>query len=185
MIVAIEGLPCSYKTSVTTELGLRYKEDVITIPEFVIDISFQITPELCVVNDIAKSNLANYFNEENKLIILDRSYLSTIAYEGIASKERYRTIKGHYDKLLDQQVLIRSDKIFFLDIDPEISVSRAKEAGRFNMQYEWFKNPQYARDIYEKVLNDEVQSNVEHLDFNALSHAEAVATMVKKVGNLL
>ncbi|MCA9308124.1 MAG: hypothetical protein R3B92_04425 [Patescibacteria group bacterium] len=82
MIVFVEGLPCVGKT--TWLNSISNTPSISVVPEFLL--SYEPTKytsfdSYCYHNDIAKCKLAKELSVENKVVFVDRSYISTISFD--------------------------------------------------------------------------------------------------------
>jgi dTMP kinase len=85
--------------------------------------------------------------DRNAVVILDRYFYSTIAYQGSRSGVDWMRL----DRILRQRAPV-PDLVFVLDIDPAVSLLRIKEGrGEIPNQFEQLDGLQAARDIFQKL----------------------------------
>lgn len=183
MIVAFEGLPCAYKTATVDRLQVDLP-DAQKIGEFILNKNIAVSPETCIVNDIAKSGLSRLFEKDFDVVLMDRSFLSTIVYEATASEERGEAIIDRYRQLIDLRVLANPDHIIYFDISPLTCIKRAVEIGRFNPNYVWFEKPQDARANYLHYLGGVANSSVHYISTENIDIDEAVAQSYEIIGEI-
>ena len=153
MTICFEGLSCSGKTYLIKRI-LSNSSDLIYIPEFVLKTPKELTTAFCRENDLAKSNLSQAHKKE--IVIMDRSYLSTLAYNYILYKQdlenEYQITQNWVNKKLQTGKLIKPDLIVYMQITGKEALKRAEYQGKLNTKYAWYKNPKYAIQFYKNLF---------------------------------
>lgn len=152
MIIAFEGLSCAGKTAVSTELSIKYPK-LILLPEFFVSIKDKVSTDLCIANDIAKYTYARILSNRGNHVLMDRSYLSTLAYTYAEGKDKYRHAQSWYEDALNAKSVGEPDLYIYLRIQPEKSLERAASVNRLNLKYAWYNNTKAAYDKFEESFD--------------------------------
>ncbi len=80
--------------------------------------------------------------EEKKIVILDRYYFSTIAYQGAKGIDKERI------KRANQEFVIEPDLVFFLDVDPRKGLDRIKNRKKKDRLFERAEYLVKVREIF-------------------------------------
>lgn len=175
MLIAIEGIDGSGKTSLARYLEKKLKEigfDTILLKEPTkseygkkIMKSDNLSPE----EELELFILDRKYDVENnilpalrdgKLVIMDRYYYSTMAYQGALGLSVEEIRKKN------EEIAPKPDLVIFLDIDPEKAVRRVSRRGKPDR----FENPDYlkrVREIFLSINDKMVVLNAEE-DFQVL-----------------
>jgi thymidylate kinase len=115
MIIVIEGIPGAGKTTVTSKL--EQELGAVIIPEIIeakIDytkLSVIEEEEFFLKNDIKKSKLAERAHGKNEIIVIDRHYVSTLAYNYAATVTGLKRTYPLAPKMVKD--VLKQDKIIF------------------------------------------------------------------------
>lgn len=158
MIIYFEGLSCSGKTSLINYLTKEFN-NCISVPELPQDYYGQkkISTDFCRDNDQRKCVDALEADNEERLVLVDRSYVSTIVYEfiqfGSDCKNQYKdTLRWYFKNILNKK-LIKPHVYVYLSIDKETALERSKALNRFTTKFAWYINPQLGIDFYRAFFN--------------------------------
>jgi dTMP kinase len=88
--------------------------------------------------------------DEGKIVILDRYYYSTIAYQG----ERGFSVNDLHTTMRER--FITPDAVFLLDVDPAISLPRVRERGDVPNTFEEFGPLTRARALFASIKDDAI-----------------------------
>jgi dTMP kinase len=80
--------------------------------------------------------------DKNEIVVLDRYYYSTIAYQGV----RGFSVPS-LQKLMQRRFIV-PDAVFLLDMDPWLSVHRIQKRGDSPNEFERVSNLEQAREIF-------------------------------------
>lgn len=140
IIIALEGLPNSGKTSCMKYLSTKYK-DILYIPEIYLEQehnNHKAMREKYALAELIKYK--QYYKYKDKILICDRSFISTLAF----SYTRYKTYKDKSDynyniKFLSEnknKILFPSHVIIF-NIKAKESVLRNKKKNNTDYLEDW------------------------------------------------
>jgi len=184
IIIAFEGLPNSGKTSCIKQLT-KINKEILYVPELYI--KQEVNHPNLMREKYTKAELnkyKKYQDKENKIIVMDRSFLSTLAFS-YAKKQRYgksndykyniRFLKDNINNMLFPNIII------IFDIKPSNSLIRNK---RENQLKNWedinflksFKN-YYISKEFKKISKN---INIFLIDTNNLSDNKIMGE-VKKI----
>lgn len=159
MIIVFEGLSCSGKTTLIKSLK-KDQKSVCFIDELPLNRSDNnpIDTNFCQINDEKKSELAMELDSEDKIVLVDRSYVSTLAYEFIKYKiydktEMYLDTLNWYFSGIVTGKLIKPDKYVYIDVDEKTALRRASENGRLQLNFAWYTAPKHAIEFYDAFYN--------------------------------
>lgn len=163
MIIYFEGLSCAGKTTLIDYISANTDEKIHTIKELPVDYS-QITDidNFCRENDEIKCNEANS-KTKNKIVLVDRGYVSTLAYNYIqykldVSREYIKSLAWYFNGIVNKK-LIKPDLYVFINLDQNKVESRAKKLNKFNKNIAWYASPKIGDDYYHnffKTIEPEV-----------------------------
>ncbi len=86
--------------------------------------------------------------KEKKIVILDRYYFSTIAYQGAKGIDRERIIK------MNERFVAKPDLVFFLDVDPQEGLDRIKNRRKKDKLFERAEYLVKVREIFKSFQGD-------------------------------
>lgn len=120
-----------------------------------------------------KEQIKNY-----DLIILDRSVLSTACYQGCLLKDRMPPVKilKFYQKLINY---FKFDLLIYFDLDPSVSLSRARDVNKFEL-----KGKDYLKKVYAEY-QDIIENEFYHLITKDFEHIPLEGRDVNTIFNLL
>lgn len=98
--------------------------------------------------DNVKKNLKPAL-EEKKVIILDRYYFSTIAYQGAKGIDRERIWRTN------EEFAVKPDLVFILDVDPREGLDRIKNRKRKDALFERAEYLAKVREIFRSFRGEE------------------------------
>lgn len=158
MIIYFDGLACSGKTTLINNINQCSKSCFI-VPEFtkeIVDYS-GINTEYCRYNDEEKIQKAFQQVSHYRQILVDRCYISTLAYEYIKyrtqkANEFLETVRWYKEGSLNDK-LKKPNLFVYIQIDAETSMKRAVERGTGVDTFAWFTSPQYATAYFQAFYN--------------------------------
>ena len=170
-IIAIEGMPGAGKTTFVNNLKAKkvktIKELHVRIPKG-IKSDFKIQ-KLYVLSEKNKYSKSNRFFRKNERIILDRSFISTLAYSYADCKTR--NSMTDYEKILNLLKSIRHEillptKIIILDCSVEESIKRRDGFQNVVESRNWFDKKFLLnfRDFYHNELSKIVKVKLVFID---------------------
>ncbi len=158
MICVIEGLPGAGKTELAKHLSNYF--DGVYITEIIKEKPRQATNVFYRENDALKYKQA--FENNRKLVFMDRNYLSTLAYnysfDYLYGTNYYRQVQRCLSRLKKLNLISEPDLYIFLDISISVSLQRQKNADR---KQEW-KNKDFLltlKKFYKEKLQRLVTTN--------------------------
>ncbi|UCE21596.1 MAG: dTMP kinase [Candidatus Aminicenantes bacterium] len=86
--------------------------------------------------------------KEKKVIILDRYYFSTIAYQGARGIDRERI------KRMNERFAVKPDLVFFLDVDPQEGLDRIKNRRKKDKLFERAEYLVKVREIFKSFQGE-------------------------------
>jgi len=107
--------------------------------------------------------------EKKRVVILDRYYYSTIAYQGAKGIEEKRIRK------MNEEFAVQPDLVFILDIDPQKGLERIESRKK---KYRLFEREEYlvkVREIFKSLKG----KNFIHI--NALKSKEEISKEIKEI----
>lgn len=162
MIVYFEGVSCSGKTSLL-EAVRKIRQDVVVISELPAD--FQNQKDLdnfCRHNDERKCQAVKLAGKD-KIVLVDRGYASTLAYNFIqykliTSDEYLTTLRWYLEGILTKK-LVKPDLYIFLSIDKNTALKRARLLNKLDTGIAWYSDPELGNSFYRfffSILEPEV-----------------------------
>ncbi|MFQ6082940.1 MAG: dTMP kinase [Candidatus Aminicenantia bacterium] len=88
--------------------------------------------------------------DKNKVVILDRYYFSTIAYQGA------RGIDIELIKRLNEKMVIEPDLVFILDIKPEVGLNRIENRKKKEKLFEKEDFLCKVREIFNSLVDEKI-----------------------------
>lgn len=151
MRIYIEGLACAGKTTFIEYLQDKMPDTVCWIPELPADLK-EINNEICRKNDIAKLQTALELEKDKEIVIVDRSYVSTLAYNFILyqlkqENEYVKTFSWYKENSFSGR-LHQPDLFVYIVIDEKASIDRARTSGKFSEEFAWFLGPEYGSEYF-------------------------------------
>ncbi len=153
MIIYFEGLSCSGKSSLIKLFSEQNKNSII-ISELPHDFNDheKITTNFCRLNDQRKCAQAKQSSTKDNFVLVDRSYVSTLAYEfiqwGSRTNSQYiKTLRWYY-KGIATKGLNYPDLYVYIEIDKKTALKRSKISNRFTLKFAWYINPQLGIEFY-------------------------------------
>jgi thymidylate kinase len=150
MVIYFEGLSGVGKTTLIN----NYKSDNdLIIPEFIDKPKDIYSDKLCMLNDESKSKIA--YNNNSKLVLVDRSYISTLVYS---------LTREVLDKNYSSHPLIlwlinnlniklhKPDLFIMVDAPNEVCIERATKEGRVDSRNFWYSDLDLSRSIYNQLF---------------------------------
>lgn len=149
MIVYVEWQSCAWKTTLIDKLTNKYS-NIHTVRELPIWIEFGgDINELCKSNDIDKIKQAKFLDSENTLVLVDRSYLSSMCYNYLKYLDRWMP---EFNKEVERFYVNKSkwllptpDLYIYMTIGIECSKERVIKTWRKDR----FRNILALREFYE------------------------------------
>ena len=167
MLIAIEGIDGSGKTTIAKylrnvlkEMGYKvvlFKEPTDSvygkkIKQFLnnrLDAEEEL--ELFILDrkyDVEKNILPAL--EKNYIVIMDRYYYSTIAYQGA------RGIDVDKIKAMNEKIAPKPDLVLILDVNPEVGIKRIRNRGDKPNKFEGLEYLKAVRNIFLKLKNKNI-----------------------------
>jgi len=88
--------------------------------------------------------------QRGEVVILDRYYYSTIAYQGV------RGLPVEKLHQMMKKKFLRPDVVFLLDISPDVSIPRIRKRGDIPNEFERIHNLEDARDIFNSIRDTRI-----------------------------
>jgi dTMP kinase len=107
--------------------------------------------------------------ERNEVILLDRYYFSTIAYQGA------KGIDPESIRKRNEAFVVKPDLVFILDIDASQGLERIESRGQKDILFEREEYLAKVRRLFQSFKGD----NIYHIDANR--SVEYIATQIEKV----
>jgi dTMP kinase len=82
--------------------------------------------------------------KEGKVVIMDRYYLSNIAYQSV------RGIDAEKIRKMNEKIAPKPDLVILLDVDPEVGLERVKKRGKLTP----FEEPEYLKKVREAFVRN-------------------------------
>ena len=105
---------------------------------------------------LAQHKVKEALSKEGKVYV-DRSYVSTLAYNYIQYKskgsDKYIHSLAWYMEGITDGKLVTPDAYIYIDIGAKESLSRAKKLGKFDKSIAWYEDPVTAKKFYEAFFN--------------------------------
>lgn len=182
MLIVVEGIDGSGKSSVVSYLKDKLEKegyDVVTFKE----------PTKEIPDDLSSDEELEFFlrdREENvklnvlpalekgRVVILDRFYLSTVAYQSATRR------KVNVEEI-KKRAGVRPDLTIFLDVDPKVAMERIKRRGKTS-RFENLAFLEEVRRIYLENLDDSAVVLDANAPFDVVckNAEEVVKTALKK-----
>lgn len=156
MIVFFEGVACAGKTSLIKRIRETSKKELFCIEELPNGYEISVDKnKFCMDNDENKCQSA-LKNTKNKIVLVDRGYLSTIVYNYIEykfdiSEEYFNTISWYFESIANRK-LVKPDLYVYINLDKKTAIHRAKKLGRFAKGIAWFYGPKTANIYYKNFF---------------------------------
>lgn len=106
---------------------------------------------------------------KKKIVILDRYYYSTIAYQGA------KGIDKNHIRRMNEEFVIRPDMVFILDIDPNEGLKRIEDRKKKDKLFEREDYLKKVRDIFRSFKGE----NIIHID--ALKPKEEISREIEEI----
>jgi len=159
LFIVFEGIDGSGKSSCADTVSdlLGKERDVIRTAEptkegigAFIRSSADLTPEaealLFVADRAQHTHAMRQWVNDGKIVICDRYYASTLAYQ--SSSMNGRSVDIEWLKVMNDKVIMEPDITFLFDIDPEIGLERVESRGSKSK----FEALEYLREVRSKYL---------------------------------
>ncbi len=184
MIIAFEGLSCAGKSAVSSELHLRHPEFNL-VTEFLIKETPPITTEMCMANDIAKYNYAQILSDSGKIVLVDRSYLSTLVYTYAEGNKKYERTLNWYQNAFEKGLIRDADMYFYLRMQANKSIDRATSVNRLNKKYAWYNNVMVAYQKYENIFDErDLKKSCHKIDVDNLEFTKLISQVEDIINQL-
>lgn len=187
-IIAIEGMPGAGKTTFIENYARSKK--IKFIPQL------QIKKEILLKDNIEtskqfifaekdKTTLIDKFSKKYSEIILDRTFITTLAYCYARSKiysnsKEYKLLLNFYNEV--KHIITFPTHIIYLDVSIEESLKRRKIYSKYSIYKNWF-NPlflKYFKEFYQKELKKILPVPFSYINTNNLNKKE-VAKKIQKI----
>lgn len=187
-MVAIEGMAGAGKTTFIN--NYIKKANIEFLPELEIDDKETLlqdnleTSKYFLIAEKQKSLLIEQLSIKNKNIVVDRTFLTTLAYCYARSKRlgnnEYEQLQAFYEK--NKHNITFPTKLILLDVDVNESLKRRKVYAHNPEYTNWFDRDflSYMRDFYENEMKKFIKIDVFYLNTTNLSAAE-IANKLKDV----
>ena len=117
--------------------------------------SKDLTPEaealLFVADRAQHTHMIKGWMNEGKIVICDRYYASTLAYQ--SSSMNGRSVDAEWLKAMNYHVIIEPDITFLFDIDPEVGLERVESRGS-KSKFEALEYLKEVRSNYLKIAKE-------------------------------
>lgn len=192
-IIALEGMPGAGKTTFIKNY-LDHREKVF-LPQLQIE-NKQIlhknnleTSRQFLITEKNKTNLINKIGENHSEIIMDRTFITTLAY--CYARSKMNDTPKEYEKLLDFYMKTKNKITFpthvvYIDVSIEKSLKRRQAHSKDEKYQNWF-NPtflNYFKDFYKMELKKFLPVTLSYIDTSNLTLREATKRINKIIHNL-
>lgn len=106
---------------------------------------------------------------KKKIVLLDRYYFSTIAYQGA------KGIDIELIKRLNKKIAIEPDLVFIFDVEPKIGLARIENRKKKEKLFEKEDYLKKVREIFKSIDNEKI------IKIDASKSIAEIATKVKKI----
>jgi thymidylate kinase len=192
-IIALEGMPGAGKTTFIKNY-LNHKEKVF-LPQLQIENKRILhknnleTSKQFLIAEKNKANLINKLGKNHSEIIMDRTFITTLAY--CYARSKMNNTPKEYKKLLNFYMKIKHKITFpthvvYMDVSIEKSLKRRQSYSKNEKYQNWF-NPtflNYFKDFYKMELKKFLPVTLSYIDTSNLTLKEATKKINKIVHNL-
>lgn len=188
-LVALEGMPGAGKTTFINNF-VKDHPNIKLVPELEVkdlkllhEDNLQ-TSQLFLLAEKQKSNFIEELSRKNNFILIDRSFLSTLAYCYARSKKLknrdYQKLVEFYKK--NRKDIIFPTEIIFLDVEIKKSIERRKKFASHPEYLNWFDEDflSYFHDFYTLEITNFIDIEVNYLDTTSFSIDE-VSNEIKRI----
>ena len=191
-LVAIEGIDGAGKTTIARLLEKFCDENRLShvvskeptkgrygqkIRDSAISGRLTVEEEMELLSKDRKEHVENLIQpalNEEKIVILDRYYFSTAAYQGAHGANADSILKAN-EKFAPQP-----DLLILLDVSPEIGIGRIKRRGDKPNKFETMESLEKARRIFRKIdrpykFQMDAESGIEWVSFHVTKAFQAAA----------
>ena len=144
-IIAIEGMPGAGKTTVIKNIiSNNLLRNCVALPEvYIRGLDDTSESKMYLNSEVNKSEQINYLKSQYNNILLDRTFLSTIAYRYARSKlnkhmDEYFKLLKYFTGIDNKNNFIRPTHLFYLDVDISESIKRRKRFSKVEEFNNWF-----------------------------------------------
>lgn len=153
LIVYVEGIPASGKTTTINCLSNKFPNRVYGVPEYVNKEEVGTDQSYFMKNDEMKWQMAK--DSDRELTFVDRGHLSTVIYSLAESKIRQsqdmsRVLDWYFERVLSQGKL--PDYYVFLETDPKLSLERRKYLLTPDNVWDYQEALEFANAYYPELI---------------------------------
>lgn len=188
-IVAIEGMPGAGKTTFID--NYIKKNNIKFLPQLGIKDSTVLaknnlnTSKLFLINEKKKTDLIMKYSSDNQKVVIDRTFLTTLAYCYARSK-LYKN--KDYEKLLSFYKKTKANitfptKLIFLDVKIKESIKRRKRYSNNSIYSNWFSEEflKYMHEFYNKELSKFILLDIFRIDTTNMTIKKAEDVLREKI----
>ena len=188
-IVALEGMPGAGKTTFINSY-VKNNGNIKFLPQLeiknrkILERDNLETTKMFLSAEKEKSDLINQIAKENKEIVIDRTFLTTLAYCYARSK---KLKNDEYSKLIEFYNKIKEDitfptKLIFLDVENKRSLERRRRFANNPDYSNWFDEEflNHMREFYKKEISKFINIKVDYVDTTSMS-IEEVSNTLKEI----
>lgn len=160
MIIYVEGIPASGKTTTINSLSKRFPKQVFKVPQYINDkeganAEMKIEQSYFMRNDENKWQMAK--DSGKKFVFVDRGHLSTIIYNLAKftikkNIEMLKVLNWYFEDILSRGKL--PDYYVFLKTDPKLSLERRKNLLTTENAWDHQKLLEFANNYYPKLMRN-------------------------------
>lgn len=188
MIIYFEGNSCAGKTYLIDKIRENPQQKIHCINELPIDYRTIKDPDNFCRNNDERKCFEALKNSNKSIVLVDRGYLSTLAYNYIQykmglSKEYLKSINW-YCKNITTKKLIKPDLYVYLYLDKKTAISRAKNLNRFSKSIAWYSEPEIGNQ-YCKTFFNLLEPEVPLLWLNSKDNVEKMVAAFWKIVNTI
>lgn len=154
-IIAFEGMPGSGKTTMINKLFKKdlFKNSIVFSELYIGRIDNLSGSKSYLDSEIDRFSKICDFKKKYDTIILDRTFLSTLAYSYARSKtnrnmDEYRDVFRYFKNIDKKHKLLRPTHLIYLDVTVSESIRRRKKFSKIEEYNNWF-DPEFLKHMSE------------------------------------
>jgi len=195
LLIVIEGLPCSGKTRIVRRLAKELPAALI--PELDLRVSLRNRERINFYTNDFKKSQESCCNSIKKVVVMDRYFLSTIAFEETLKSLSKRKLfnsrlmtlydlrhccgEKFYFLLLRWNLLKRPDIVFYLKVPVDVSMERQNKIKKNSSKYNIWRNKKFLHEFQRFCLkNAEKYYSIKPIIINASLSFDEIYPMILK-----